>query len=76
MRIINEEKLEAMYVPQDLIARFLDHPAFTPRHDTLIVAALSKLQGVKGREKYIELCLRAQDEVGANYFQNIAEIMV
>jgi len=76
LRIINEEKLEAMGVPDDLIARFLDHPAFTPRHDTLIVAALSKLQGVKGREKYLELCLRAQDEVGANYFQNIAEIMV
>jgi hypothetical protein len=76
LRIINEEKLEAMGVPKELIARFLDHSAFTPRHDTLIVAALSKLQGVKGREKYIELCLRAQDEVGANYFQNIAEIMV
>jgi hypothetical protein len=76
LRIINEEKLEVMGVPDDLIARFLDHPAFTPRHDTLIVAALSKLQGVKGREKYIELCLRAQDEIGANYFQNIAEIMV
>ena len=76
LRIINEEKLEAMGVPEDLAQRFLDHPAFTPRHDTLIVAALSNLQGVKGRERYIELCLRAQDEVGANYFQNIAEIMV
>jgi len=76
LRIINEERLRAMQVPEDLIANFLDHPAFTPRHDTLIVAALTNLQGVKGREKYIELCLRAQDEVGANYFQNIAEIMV
>lgn len=76
LRIINEEKLEAMRVPSDLIAKFLDHPAFTPRHDTLIVAALSQLEGVEGREKFIELCLRAQDEIGANYFQNIAEIMV
>ena len=76
LRIINEERLQAMQVPADLIARFLDHPAFTPRHDTLIVAALSNLQGVKGRDRYIELCLRAQDEIGANYFQNIAEIMV
>ena len=76
LRIINEEKLQGMGVPEDLIAKFLDHPAFTPRHDTLIVAALSNLQGVKGRDKYIELCLRAQDEIGANYFQNIAEIMV
>ena len=76
LRIINEERLQAMQVPADLIARFLDHPAFTPRHDTLIVAALSNLQGVKGRDRYIELCLRAQDEIGANYFQNIVEIMV
>src|SRR4030095_1409593 len=55
LRIINEERLRAMQVPGDLSARFLDHPAFTPRHDTLIVAALSKLQGVKGREKFLEL---------------------
>src|SRR5262249_1181942 len=54
----------------------LDHPAFTPRHDTLIVAALASLDGVKGRDRFIEQCLRAQDEVGANYFQNVAEIMV
>jgi hypothetical protein len=76
LRIINEDKLEAMGVPRDLAQKFLDHPAFTPRHDTIIVDALSKLNGVKGRERFIELCLRAQDEIGANYFQNIAEIMV
>lgn len=76
LRIINEEKLAAMGVPQELAQKFLDHPAFTPRHDTLIAAALANLDGVKGRERFIELCLRAQDEVGANYFQNIAEIMV
>jgi hypothetical protein len=76
LRIINTEKLAAMGVPAPLIEKFLDHPAFTPRHDTVIVAALAKLEGVKGRDRFIQLCLRAQDEVGANYFQNIAEIMV
>ena len=76
LRIINKEKLEGMGVPDALIEKFLDHPAFTPRHDTLIVAALASLDGVKGRDKFIELCLRAQDEVGANYFQNVAEIML
>jgi hypothetical protein len=65
-----------MGVPEALIQKFLDHPAFTPRHDTLIVGALSKLDGVKGRDHFLELCLRAQDEVGANYFQNIADILV
>jgi hypothetical protein len=76
LRIINEEKLQSMGVPETLIEKFLDDTAFTPRHDTLIVAALSKLDGVKGRDRFIELCLRAQDEVGANYFQNIADILV
>lgn len=76
LRLINEEKLQGMGVPEELIQKFLDHPAFTPRHDTLIVAALSKLDGVRGRDRFLELCLRAQDEVGANYFQNIADILV
>ena len=76
LRLINEEKLQGMGVPEELIQKFLNHPAFTPRHDTLIVAALSKLDGVKGRDRFLELCLRAQDEVGANYFQNIADILV
>jgi hypothetical protein len=76
LRIINEEKLQAMGVPSALIQKFLDHPAFTPRHDTVIVAALSQMGGVKGRDRFIELCLRAQDEVGANYFQNVAEILL
>jgi hypothetical protein len=76
LRIINEEKLEGMGVPDHLIQKFLDHPALTPRHDTLIVDALSRMEGVIGRDRFVELCLRAQDEVGANYFQNIADIMV
>src|SRR5207244_1318260 len=63
LRIINEEQLQAMGVPAALIQKFLDHPAFTPRHDTVIVAALSQLDGVKGRDMFIELCLRAQAEV-------------
>lgn len=76
LRIINEEKLRAMGVGDDLVQKFLDHPAFTPRHDTLIVAALADLEGVRGRDRFIELALRAQDEVGANFFQNAADILV
>lgn len=76
LRIINAEKLRDMGIGDDLALRFLDHPAFTPRHDTLIVAALTNLDGVRGRDRFIELCLRAQDEVGANFFQNVADILV
>ncbi len=76
LRIMNEEKLKAMGIPQDLIQKFLDHPAYTPRHDTIMVDALSRLGGVKGRDRFLTLCLKAQDEVGANFFQNVAQIMV
>jgi hypothetical protein len=75
LRIINEEKLKAMSVPDAITQKFLDHPAYTPRHQTLIVAALEALNGVKGREKFVELCLRAGDEIGANFYQNVAEIL-
>lgn len=75
LRIINEEKLEALGIKDELARRFLDHPAFTPRHATLIVAALHDMMGVKGLDRFLELCLRAQDEVGANFYQNAAEIL-
>lgn len=75
LRIINEDKLQSLGIGNDLAERFLDHAAYTPRHATLIVAALEGMRGVKGLGNYLELCLRAQDEVGANFYQNTAEIL-
>ena len=64
-----------MEIQRDLIQKFLDHPAFTPRHDTIIVAALEQLGNVRGRDRFLTLALSAEDEVSANYFQNVAEIL-
>jgi hypothetical protein len=75
LRIINREKLQQLGVSDETIERFLDHPAYTPRHASVIAAALEKLKGVEGVGRFIELCLRAQDEVGANFYQNVAEIL-
>jgi hypothetical protein len=75
LRIINEQKLSAMGVSPGLAKRFLDHPIFTPRHDTVIVHALSGLKGARGRDVFLESALVAEDEVGANFFEDIAEIM-
>ena len=58
---------------KDLIKRYLDHPAFTPRHDTIIVAALARLMYVRGRDAFLESALSAQDEVAANFYMNIAQ---
>jgi hypothetical protein len=75
LRIINNDKLSAMGVSKDLAERFLDHPAFTPRHDTIIVAALADLKNPRGRDVFLQAILSAQEEVGATFFMNIAQIL-
>ena len=74
-KLINEEKLKQMGVSKDLTKTFLDHPHFTPRHDTVIVEALAGLPGVRGRVAFIRSILSAEDEESANFFQGMAEIM-
>ncbi len=75
LRIINNDKLAAMGISKDLAQRFLDHPTFTPRHDTVIVAALADLRGARGRDVFLQAILSAQDEVGANFFMNMAQTL-
>lgn len=72
---INSEKLSAMDIPEELANKFLDHPAFTPRHDTVIVGSLEALTDATGRGAFLEYALSAEDEEAANFVQNIAETM-
>jgi hypothetical protein len=75
LRIINAGKLKAMGIRPDLSKRYLDHKAYTPRHDTILVEALSRLGSVRGREQFLEAALAAEDETDANYFTNMAQVM-
>ena len=75
LRQINEQKLADMGVPDDLAGRFLDNTAFTPRHDTVIVASLAELKDAQGRDAFIQYVLSAGDEEQANFFQYMAETM-
>jgi len=75
LRSRNQEKLQAMGVNSSLAARFLNHYAFTPRHQTIIVSCLEKLRGAQGRNNFISFALAANDEETANFFQNMAEIL-
>ncbi len=75
LRIINTDKLSAMGVSNDLAERFLDHPSFTPRHDTIIVAALADLKNPRGRDVFLQAILSAQDAVAADFFMNIAQTL-
>jgi hypothetical protein len=75
LRIINNDKLSAMGVSKDLAERFLDHPSFTPRHDTIIVAALVDLESSRGRDVFLRAILSTQDEVAADFFMNVAQTL-
>lgn len=72
---INADKLLAMGVPADLVERFLCHPAFTPRHNTIITGSLAALGDARGCDAFIRLVLFAEDEETANFYQNMAELL-
>lgn len=52
---------------------FLENLNYTPRHTTVIVANLMKLEGVKGRDAFIRYTHSATDEESANYIQQLIE---
>ena len=76
LRIINERKLKEMGISDALAKRYLDHLAFTPRHDTVIVECLTQLKATRGRAVFLNHILAAEDEVGANFFQQMAETIL
>jgi len=75
LRIINDKKLAAMGVPAALREKYLDNPHFTPRHDTIIVGSLYDMKRARGQSAFLRYIMSASDEVTANFFQNMAEMM-
>jgi len=75
LRILASEKLKEMGISEELADQFLDHPSYTPRHDTIIVGSLFKLGDVTGRDKFIEFALSSEDEVESNFFMDMAQIL-
>ena len=75
VRNINEEKLKQMGIPDELVQRYLDQPVYTPRQNLLLVDSLSRLGSATGRDAYLNAALVAADEVEANFFVNMAQIL-
>src|SRR6266496_662128 len=75
IRIINEEKMKQMGIPDDLAKRYLDQPVYTPTQNLLLVDSLSRLGTASGRDAYLNASLVAADEVEANFFVNMAQIL-
>jgi hypothetical protein len=75
IRVINEEKLKEMGISDDLAKRYLDHPVYTPRQDLILVDSLHRLGTATGRDAYLHAAMAAADEVEANFFVNMAQIL-
>jgi len=75
LRRINREKLQQMGIEESIIEEFLRNTAFSPRHETILVHALSKMEDVRNRDQFIKQANFAADEEDAFLFQLIAEMM-
>lgn len=73
IRIDAKKKLAEIGVDDDLVKEFLENPNYTPRHTTVIVANLMKMEGTEGRDVFVKYSLSATDEESANFIQNVAE---
>ncbi len=72
---INSKKLKGMGISNNVIDPFLLNYNYTPMEKTLLVAALERMKGAKGRELFIAQATAAPDKVMARYFQQNAEMM-
>lgn len=75
LRIENRRRLEAMGVGEASREAFLSHPWYSPRHQTIIVNSLDRLQGAEGRPLFIHNALTAGSESDAFTQQRLAELL-
>jgi hypothetical protein len=72
---LNRKKLKGMGISTDVIDPFLLNYNYTPTEKTLLVEALNRMDGAKGRELFIAQAAAAPDQVIARYTQQMAEMM-
>jgi hypothetical protein len=75
LRKMNRELLKEMGVIDEVIGEFLEHPWFSPRHEMLLVNALSNIKWARGRSAFIRLALSAESEEDAFFLQCVAQLM-
>ncbi|PYN08390.1 MAG: hypothetical protein DME02_07885 [Candidatus Rokuibacteriota bacterium] len=75
LRAINDDKLKAIGIPDDLRKRYLDHRSYSPRHDTIIAQNLEGLNGVAGRDAFLTLALNAEDEAEAQFYTQMIQVL-
>jgi hypothetical protein len=75
LRRLNRIELAVMGIDAGLADRFLAHPWYSPRHETVLVASLAALDLTSGRPAFIEAALEAGSEEDALGYQRTAELI-
>jgi hypothetical protein len=75
LRKINRKKLQKLVSKDVLIKKFLKHPYYSPRHETILVDALYTMKGTKSIDKFIYRANTAESLEDAFLFQRIAELL-
>ncbi len=61
LRMMNRQKLLAMSIPPDLVEVFIGNPIYSPREQTIVVAAMDAMGGVANRKLMLKVALQAQN---------------
>ncbi len=75
LRRENLKKLLGMGVSREDANRFLNNPALSPTHQTLIVDAMERIHQTLGRETFIRLAADSTDESDANSYLRSAQLL-
>jgi len=74
--VLNEKKLREMGFDSYRTGRFLNHPDLSPRHKTVIVAALESMKGVSGREALLDAALNTEGKESLALFQENRAVLL
>ncbi|MEX5217487.1 MAG: hypothetical protein AB7R40_11940 [Nitrospiraceae bacterium] len=75
LRALDRSKLLTMGVGEEDVNRFFLNPQYSPRHWTIITAALEELADVDDRGAFLAVAKEANSEELALFFQQVAEMM-
>ena len=75
LRRLNRIELAVMGVAKPLSDEFIRHPWYSPRHETVIVEALSALDLTADRADFVRVAVTADSEEEARFYQRTAELL-
>jgi hypothetical protein len=75
LRIDNARRLKKMDVGKSLRDELIDHPWFSPRHQTILVDSLDELDNASGRPDFVKVAVGANSESEAFQYQRLAELL-